>query len=85
MCTHAGASVVWIIGYTYVGQLCSVGVVTLGTVASAGVNQGGSVEGNEVQQRVLPGIPVCVPAWRDFDVWDCGWQSVSGCDFGSLN
>lgn len=59
MCMHAGASVVWIIGYTHVGQLCSVGVITLGTIASAGINQGGSVEVNKVQQCALPGISMC--------------------------
>lgn len=56
VCTRAGTSVVWIIGYTHVGQLRSVGVRT---TASAGINQGGSVAGNEVQQRVLPGISTC--------------------------
>lgn len=59
MYMHAGASVVWIIGYTHVGQRRSVGVITLGTITSAGVNQGGSVEVNKVQQRALPGISMC--------------------------
>lgn len=53
---HDGASVVGIIAYTHGGQLCSVGVITLGTITSAGVNQGGSVEVNKVQQCALPGI-----------------------------
>lgn len=59
MCLHAGASVVWIIGYTRVGQLCSVGIITLGTIASPGINQGGSVEGNKVQQCAFPRISTC--------------------------
>lgn len=59
MYMHAGASVVWIIGYTHVGQLSSVGVITLGTIASAGVNQGGPLEVSKVQQCALPGISTC--------------------------
>lgn len=41
------------------GQLCSVGVITFGIIASAGVNQDGSVEVKKVQQCVLPGISTC--------------------------
>lgn len=81
---HAGASVVWIIGYTHVGQLCSVGVVTLGTMASVGVNQGGSVEGAE-PSSVSFLESACAMAGGDLDWWDCGWQSVSGCDSGSFS
>lgn len=84
MCMHASASVVWIIGYTHVGQLCRVGVITLRTIASAGVNQGGSVEGNK-SSSVHFLESGCVTACRDFGLWDCGWKSVSGCDFRSLS
>lgn len=81
---HAGASVVWIIGYAHVGQLCSVGVMTLGTMASAGVNRGGSGEGTKSSSvRFLESV--CVMACRDLDMWDCGWQSVSGCDLESFS
>lgn len=58
--------------------------MTLGTRASAGVNQGGSVEGTKSSsERFLQ--PACVMACGDWDVWDCGRQSVSGCDRGSFS
>lgn len=61
-----------------------VGVMTLGTMASAGVNQGGSVEGTK-SSSVHFLEPACVMACGDLDLWDCGWQSVSGCDLGSFS
>lgn len=66
------------------GQLCSVGVMTLGTMASAGVNQSGSVEGTKcISMCFLESV--CVMVYGDLDMWDCGWQSVSGCDLGSFS
>jgi len=59
VCMHAGASVVWVIVYTHVGQLCGVCVITLKSITSAGVNQGGSVEVNKVHQCAFPEIIMC--------------------------
>lgn len=70
--------------YTHVGQLCSVGVMTLGTRASAGINQGGSVEGTKSSSVRFLEL-ACLMACGDLGSWDCGWQSVSGCDLGSFS
>lgn len=59
VCMHAGAAVVWVIVYTHVRQLCGVGVITLKSITSAGVNRGGSVEVNKENQCAFPGIIVC--------------------------
>lgn len=40
-------------------RLCGVGVITLKFITSAGVNQGGSMEVNEVHQCAFPGVIMC--------------------------
>lgn len=84
VCERAGASVVWITGYARAGRPRTGGVTTLGTAALAGVNQGGSVQGTKSSSLHFL-ESACVMACRDLDMWDCGWQSVSGCDWGSFN
>lgn len=54
------------------GQPCSVGVVALGSTASAGGNGDGSVE------RAEPGSVSILESATASGPWDCGCQSASG-------